>query len=639
MLSTPLKRSINIGFIGLSLILFNCKGGEKKQEKEEDPVVETVDHAFRSQFFTKEDSSAVYLNPDASVDERIADLLSKMSLEEKCAQMIQGERKNVTADDIEQFGLGSILSGGGSTPGKNSVADWNSMINDYQSGAFKRKLKIPLIYGIDAVHGHANVRGATIFPHNIGLGAANNDSLMFLMGKHTSMEVFSTGMNWNFSPCVALARDPRWGRTYESFSTNHGIITRLGEAYTKGAMSVNMVATAKHFIGDGGTTFGSGLGDKIDRGNTEITMEELRATLLPPYVAQVNQGVQTVMPSYSKINNLKMHAHDTLINGVLKKELGFGGFVISDWQAIEEIPNKTFEEQVVISINAGVDMLMQPEKWKQALELLIKGVNDGNIPQARIDDAVTRILKVKFESGLFEDPILTMNPNKAKSLRSEEAISVATSLAEQSLVLLKNDNALPLKEGTKVFVTGEGANNIGIQCGGWTIEWQGGFDKDGKKYTEGVTILEGLQAAAGAKNIEIITDATRAAEADVVVMVLAEKPYAEMIGDSEDLSLIGTHAHEGNQATMETVKGWGKPVVTVMLAGRQLVDVDDYIGDWNAAVMAYLPGSEGGVAVANLLLGNKNFTGKVPMPWYDNIEDIRKEDAKLLFKVGDGLSY
>lgn len=630
---------VSIGVWSFTALLFGCSKEEETQSEEE-IVVETVDHDFRNQFLTAEDSGLVYLNSEATDEERIADLMSRMTLEEKCAQMVQGERKNVNPDDIEKYGLGSILSGGGSTPGKNTIADWNAMMNDYQSAAFKRKLKIPLIYGIDAVHGHSNVIGATIYPHNIGLGAANNDSLMFLMGKHTSMEVFATGMNWNFAPCVALARDPRWGRTYESFSTDHNIITKLGDAYTKGAMSVNMVATAKHFIGDGGTAWGTGLGNKIDRGNTIITNEELRSTLLPPYIAQVKTGVQTVMPSYSRINGLKMHAEDTLINGLLKGELGFDGFIISDWQAIEEIENLSFEEQVYTSINAGVDMLMQPEKWLQALELIIKGVKEGNITEARIDDAVKRILKVKFESGLFDDPILTMNPNKAETMRSDDAKAVATQLAEESIVLLKNEKeSLPIKEGTKVFVTGEGSDNIGLQCGGWTIEWQGGIDTDSARRTTGVTILDALNAIADSKKIEIITDEARAQEADMVLMVLSEKPYAEMIGDCEDLSIFGSHAHEGNKETLEMVKALGKPTTTILFSGRQQVDLDDYIGDWSAVVMAYLPGSEGGQGIANVLVGDKNFKGKVPMPWYNNIEDIGNNEAELLYEVGYGLKF
>lgn len=588
---------------------------------------------------TNIDQSIIYLNAENSIDERVSDLLSRMTIEEKAAQMVQGERKSVSTIDLQKYGLGSVLSGGGSIPGDNKISDWTDMIKNYQLSAMSRKLKIPIIYGVDAVHGHSNVVGATIFPHNIGLGAANNDSLVFQMGKITASEVFLTGINWSFSPCLALAMDPRWGRTYESFSTETEIVTKLGEAYTKGAMSIGMVACAKHYLGDGGTTMGTGLDNKMDRGNTIISEEELRTKLLPPYKAQIEQGIQTIMPSYSSINGTKMHQNSQLINGVLKTELNFKGFVISDWKAMEEIPDASFEEQVWISINAGVDMLMQPETWKNTIDAIIKGAKNGKISEARIDEAVKRILKVKFESGLFEDPIQLRNENKAVKLRSDEAISVATHLAEQSLVLLKNDNnTLPLKENTKIFITGAGANNIGLQCGGWTIEWQGKLDST-ERITDGVTILEGLKSYSESKNIQIITDESRASEADVVLMVLAEKPYAEMEGDSEDLSITGSHAHKGNKETLKFVKSLNKPTISILLAGRNLVDIDDYLNDWESVVMAYLPGSEGGQAIANVLVGEKNFVGKLAMPWYKDVEDIRKENIELLYPIGYGLSY
>ena len=588
---------------------------------------------------TNIDKSITYLNPDLTVDERVSDLLSRMTIEEKAAQMVQGERKFIMNDDILKYGVGSVLSGGGSTPGQNKIEDWNNLIKGYQLAACRRDLKIPIIYGVDAVHGHANVVGATIFPHNIGLGAANNDLLMFEMGKITAKEVFLTGINWNFAPCVALAMDPRWGRTYESFSTEEEIVTRLAHAYTKGANSVNMVACAKHYLGDGGTAMGTGLDNKMDRGNTIISEEELKITLLPPYKAQVDLGVQTIMPSYSSINGIKMHQNDQLINGVLKTDLNFNGFVISDWEAMQEIPDASFEEQVWISINAGVDMLMQPETWKNTMDAIIKGAKNNKITQERIDEAVSRILKVKFESGLFEDPLLQKNENKAETLRSNEAVNVATQLAEQSLVLLKNkNNILPLKENMKVYLAGAGANNIGLQCGGWTIEWQGKIDST-EKMTHGVTILEGLQTYSESKNIQVITDESKALEADVVLMVLAEKPYAEMQGDSEDLSLTGSLADTGNKETIQFVKSLNKPTVSILLAGRHLVDLDDYLKDWESVVMAYLPGSEGGQGIANVLVGEKSFVGKLAMPWYKDVEDIRKEDAELLYQIGYGLTY
>jgi len=400
-----------------------------------------------------------------------------------------------------------------------------------------------------------------------------------------------------------------------------------------------MVACAKHYLGDGGTAMGTGLDNKMDRGNTIISDEELKMTLLPPYKAQVDLGVQTIMPSYNSINGTKMHQHDQLINGVLKKDLNFNGFVISDWEAMQEIPDASFEEQVWISINAGVDMLMQPETWKNTMDAIIKGAKNNKITQERIDEAVSRILKVKFESGLFEDPLLQKNENKAETLRSNEAVNVATQLAEQSLVLLKNkNNILPIKENMKVYLAGAGANNIGLQCGGWTIEWQGKIDST-EKMTHGVTILEGLQTYSESKNIQVITDESKASEADVVLMVLAEKPYAEMQGDSEDLSLTGSLADTGNKETIQFVKSLNKPTVSILLAGRHLVDLDDYLKDWESVVMAYLPGSEGGQGIANVLVGEKSFVGKLAMPWYKDVEDIRKEDAELLYQIGYGLTY
>lgn len=635
MKNTYMDNYKNLGLLFLTIFFLNCS------DKNKDTNVQSaiIDQDIEKLYNLEIDKSLIYLDPGNSTEDRISDLLARMSLEDKAAQMVQGERNHTLAEDVEKYGLGSVLSGGGSTPGNNTPEDWNDMIKGYQMAAFSRALKIPIIYGVDAVHGHSNVAGATIFPHNIGLGAANNDSLIYEMGKITAQEVLSTGINWNFAPCVALAMDPRWGRTYESFSTVENIVTKLGSAYTRGSMSTGMVASAKHYLGDGGTLSGTGLDKKLDRGNTIISEEELQTKLLPPYKAQVELGVQTIMPSYSSINGKKMHQHSKLINDVLKGDLDFEGFVISDWQGIEEIPNANFQEQVWISINAGIDMLMQPEKWKIAIESIIEGVIDGHILEDRIDDAVSKILKVKFESGLFEDPLLIKNKSRTDEFRGKEAINIATQLVEKSLVLLQNrNNRLPIKENSKVFVIGEGAGNIGLQCGGWTIKWQGLIDST-KRITDGTTILEALQAHAETKNIEIIKDQDKASEADIVLMVLSEIPYAEMQGDSEDLSLTGSHAHEGNEETIKFVNSLNKPTVTILLAGRHLVDLVDYLDDWESIVMAYLPGSEGGQGIANVLLGEKNFEGKLPMPWYKDVKDIRKDNVDLLYKIGYGLSY
>jgi beta-glucosidase len=580
-----------------------------------------------------------YLDASLPTGERVQDLLGRMTLEQKAAQMVQGELPNVDSADMAAYGLGSVLNGGNTNPGANRVSDWQDMINGYQEAALSRELKIPIIYGTDAVHGHSNVPGATIFPHNIGLGAANDTSLMYEMGRITGQELLLTNINWNFAPCVALANDPRWGRTYESFSTESEIVARLAEAYAKGLMSTGVVGSAKHFIGDGGTQWGSGLENQSDRGNTIITDELLRSYLLPPYIRQVELGMQTIMPSYSSINGTKMHQKADLLTGLLKEELGFKGFLISDWQAIEEIPNATLEQQVVISVNAGVDMIMQPKKWKQIVAAIVKGAQEGSIAMERIDDAVSRILKVKFDSGLFEDPSMLNNPNRAETLRSEEARKVATALVEKSLVLLKNKGSLlPLKSGTKVYVTGKGADDIGLQSGGWTISWQGGPDGDIRN-TDGVSISEALSAIAEQEGVEIITDPSRANEADMVLLVLSETPYAEMHGDDPNPSILGGHGYEENQKSFDEAKRLGKPVATIILSGRHLFDLDELQSEWNAIVMAYWPGSEAGTGIANVLLGKSDFSGKLPMPWFKSVDEMSNKPEDLLYPVGYGLKY
>ncbi|MFK7980082.1 MAG: glycoside hydrolase family 3 C-terminal domain-containing protein, partial [Saprospiraceae bacterium] len=333
------------------------------------------------------------------------------------------------------------------------------------------------------------------------------------------------------------------------------------------------------------------------------------------------------------------HENGAYINEILKGELGFNGFVISDWEAIQEIPNANYEEQVWISVNAGVDMLMEPEKWKGAFYALKRGVENGHLTQARIDDAVTRILRVKFDSGLFEDPTMTNHPLKTLQHRTKTAKKIAQDLAEKSLVLLKNEaNTLPIKAGSTIFVTGAGANNIGLQCGGWTIDWNGLID-EGKKITEGITILEGLQNLTTSKKLTIITDKKSAKKADIVLQVLSEIPYAEMAGDSEDIELTGALGHSENEETMAFSQSLNKPIITLLLAGRHLANLRKDLANWTSCIMAYLPGSEGGQAIAEVLLGNKKISGKLPMPWYETVADIEKYAPDLLFEVGYGLKY
>lgn len=567
---------------------------------------------------------------------RVTELLAKMSIEDKAGQMVQGEQASVDFAVMNRLGLGSVLSGGGSVPGHtNSLKTWKDKVELLQKAALSRAVKIPFFYGSDAVHGHSNVYGSVIFPHNIGLGAANDTALTEQMGAFVGEEMKLTGILFNFSPCVAIAEDPRWGRTYESFSTDPQIVADLASAYLKGQKQSGVLSSAKHYVADGGVQFGTGQGGNlIDRGNAVMTEERLRETHLVPYKRLIDEGLQCVMVSFSQFNGINMHGHKYLLTDVLKGEMGFKGFIISDWDGVSLIDAPTFDDKVITAVNAGLDMLMQPNNYEQAVNAIIKGAKSGAIPMERIDDAVSRILTVKFDLGLFEDPYLKAAEIKVAELGSAKGREIAKKLVEKSLVLLKNDNGLlPFKSNQKIYVTGPAADSIGVQCGGWTITWQG--DKK-KNLTQGTTILEALEACAGKYGLEILKDASKASQADIVLLIVGEIPYAEWFGDTSDISLTGRLGLFENAEAIKEAKSLGKPIVTLIVAGRHVI-IDKYINDWDSVVMCYLPGTEGD-GVVSPLVGAAPFTGKLPMPWYKSTEDIGKDNAKLLFEMGFGMS-
>lgn len=578
-------------------------------------------------------------NSEPSVEDRVKLLISRMTLEEKIGQMLQGERSKVTAGDMRELNLGSVLSGGGSFPGRNTPEDWRSMIMNYQEGAMKTSNKIPMLYGIDAVHGVALLRDAVVFPHNIGLGAANDPELMYEMGAAVAEEMKLINVLWNFSPCVAVSTDPRWGRTYECYSSDPEIVSALAEAYIKGQADHGVVSTAKHYVADGGAEYGTGEGaNLIDRGDVSISEEELRATHLLPYKRLVDSGVRIIMASFTSYNGVKVHENRYLLTEVLKEELGFDGFIVSDWEATKGLSGGSYEENVVIAVNAGIDMLMEPNQYEDAYNALIEAAQSGELAMERVDDAVRRILTVKMETGLFDDPFLENITREVSEPGSDGYRELARKLAEKSLVLLKNEKSiLPLKKGQKIYALGPALDNIGIQCGGWGLTWQGLMDQNGVKVTEGTTILEGLEQYGAEYGFEIITEESRAQEADMVLLVIGEQPYAEWMGDTADLSITGKKAHPGNTDAIMTAKSLGKPVVTLIVAGRNVL-INDYMDDWDGIVMCYLPGSEGD-AVAAVLSGEADFTGRLPMPYYGSVEDIGKSDAGLLYEAGYGLSY
>lgn len=578
--------------------------------------------------------SELYLDSSLSIEERINDLIGQMTIAEKAGQMVQGEQSAASFNDMSSLGLGSILSGGGSVPNRdNSVENWTETINRYQTAALSRKLKIPFLYGVDAVHGHNTLRNAVIFPHNIGIGAANDLGLTEQMGAYIAEEMKLTGILFNFSPCVAVAQDIRWGRTYESYSSDPDIVSDLAESYLKGQQSEGVLATAKHYAGDGGAEFGTGRNNLIDRGNVTIDEQQFRDLHLAPYERMIKNNIKCIMVSFSSYNGIKMHQNKYLVTDVLKDEFGFQGFVISDWEGISEINASSFNEQIIVSVNAGIDMLMEPYRFKDAIDAIIAGVKNGDISQERINDAVTRILRVKFEMGLFEDPYLDEPNISINELGASTGRAIAKQLVEKSQVLLKNsNNVLPLKSGQKVYVIGPASNDIGVQCGGWSITWQG---LAGNNLTTGTSILEGINDIASEYNLEIITDKNRANEADVVLLAVGEIPYAEYEGDTTNPSIIGNKALIGNNAAILEANNLNKPIITVIVAGRNVL-INDYINDWDAVVMSYLPGTEGS-GIVSVLTGETKFTGKLSMPWYKSTSDINSVNPDLQFDLGYGI--
>lgn len=579
------------------------------------------------------------LKDKKSTKEKVDYLLGKMTLEEKAGQMVQGERNQVTAGDMQKYGLGSVLSGGGSSPRGNTTKDWSSMITNFQKGSMKSNSQIPFLYGIDAVHGLAVEKDAVVFPHNIGLGAANDPDLMYQMGAAVAEEMKLNKLLWNFGPCVAVNTDPRWGRTYECFSSDPAIVSSLASAYVKGQADHGVLSTAKHYAGDGAATYGTGEGSNlIDQGDTSVTEEEFRKVHLAPYKNLVQSGVKIIMASFSSYHGMKMHENKYLLTDVLKNEFGFQGFIVSDWEAVKGLSGSTYEVNIALAVNAGVDMLMEPYTYKEAINAIVSKVKQGVIKQERIDDAVRRILTVKFEAGLFDDPYQEKVTHEVKAVGSEKYREIAKKLVEKSLVLLKNDkNTLPIKKGQKIFVIGPAMNDMGLQCGGWGLTWQGVMDDGKGKVTSGTTILEGLKAYAKSKGFELITDKGRAKEADLVILAIGEIPYAEFQGDTKDLSITGSKAHPGNKAAIEFAKSLNKPTATLIVAGRNVL-FEEYLNQWDSIVMCYLPGSEGG-GVASVLSGEVPVTGKLPMPYYKSVGEIGKENPECLYQVGYGLTY
>lgn len=585
----------------------------------------------------------LYLNPDAATAARVDDLLARMTLAEKIAQMTQVEKNSISPGKVAELGIGSVLSGGGGYPPRNTPAAWAEMVGGYLTAARESRLGIPLLYGFDAIHGAAAVDGATLFPQPIGMAATGDPELVRQTARVTALESTALGVRWNFAPVLAVVQDVRWGRTYESLGDDTALVAELGVAYLRGLQEADadgglpatddshgasgggpspagrsplahptaMLATPKHYIGDGATVWGSSTQNimdvpyMLDQGDMQLEEAAVRELLLPPYAAAVDAGALSIMASFNSWNGDKVHGSGRLINDILKGELGFRGFVVSDWGGCDQI-DPDYYTAIVRCVNAGVDMNMVPYDYMRFMDTLDEAVANGDVSAARIDDAVRRILTVKFEMGLFDAP--PYDGRDAALVGAADHRALAREAVRRSLVLLRNENAaLPIDRNAtaRIVVAGVAADDAGTQAGGWTIEWQGA---PGRAIAGATTLLEGIEAAAGGAEVVYAPDGAFDGAADVGIVVLAEPPYAEGVGDRADLRLTDEEA-----ALVARVAAATERTVVVLLSGRPLV-IDDALPLADAWVAAWLPGSEG-AGVADVLFGDAPFRGKLPLDW------------------------
>jgi beta-glucosidase len=589
--------------------------------------------------------------PSTPVAPGVRALLEQMTLAEKIGQMTQVEKNSITPEEVARHAIGSVLSGGGGNPTPNTLQAWASMVRAFLEGALQSRLGIPLIYGVDAVHGHNNVVGATIFPHNVGLGAARDPALVEAIGSIVAREILATNVHWDFTPCVAVPQDIRWGRTFEGFGEDTELVSALGAAYVRGLQNRDgkpaldhphtALACPKHFVGDGGAQWGTTgrypwLGQiwtsdddrwSIDQGVTAGDETTLRSIHLPPYAAAIAAGARNIMVSYTTWDGLKMHAHRYLLTDVLKGELSFSGFLVSDWMAVQQL-DVNLQTAVTMAINAGLDMVMVPFDYAAFIAALTAAVEAGDVPEARIDDAVSRILTVKAELGLFEQPF--GDEGLLAEFGGDAHRDLARQAVRHSLVLLKNKgDVLPLsRDLPRLLVAGAGADDVGIQCGGWTVEWMGGIGP----ITPGKTLLDGLRAAA--PHMDLLYDAEGAFGEDVHVpvglLVVSERPYAEGEGDRADLSLSAA-----DQELLQRVHRHCDRLVVVIYSGRPLI-ITEQIDDWDALVAAWLPGSEAD-GIAGVLLGDYPFQGRLPYTWPSDMAQVAAGTGAPLFPYAFGL--
>lgn len=590
---------------------------------------------------------------DAALEARVRSIVAGMTLEQKVGQMTQPDIRSIKPDDVRRYYIGSILNGGGAWPGQKmhaSVGDWLKLSDDFYraSMATDMVVKIPVLWGTDAVHGHSNVYGTTLFPHNIGLGAAHDPALMQRIGNATAQQVRATGITWTFAPTLAVVQNPRWGRTYESYSSDPALVASYANAMVRGLQGqlgapTSVLATAKHWLGDGGTFHG------VDQGETRTTEADLARTHGAGYYGALAANVQTVMISYSSFTDTatgiqwgKMHGNAHLIGGVLKQQLGFDGLVVSDWNGIEQVPGCT-KWHCPQAINAGIDLIMVPDDWKQFIPATVADVREGRIPMARIDDAVSRILRVKIKSGLFDASPATGPRPDAAVMNAPQVRALSREAVRKSLVLLKDDaGVLPLKRGGRILVVGKGADSVPMQSGGWSLTWQGD-QTDNKDFPNADTLLSALRKSLGAGRVDYSADGkgVNVGRYSAIVMVAAEPPYAEGKGDiTFPAPLRHSARYPQDLAALSRVSGKGVPVVTLLFSGRP-VSANDLINRSDAFIAAWLPGTEG-MGLADMLLAGTDgraafdFTGRLSFDWPAG--DCLPAAGGVLFPRGYGLS-
>lgn len=579
------------------------------------------------------------------VESQINDLVEQMTLAEKIGQMAQVEKNSLSPQDVAAYFIGSVLSGGGGNPNPNTPENWAAMVRSFQEAALQTRLKIPLIYGADGVHGHNNVHGAVIYPHNIGLGASRDAALVERIGELTAEELLATNVHWNFAPAVSVPQDVRWGRTYEGFSSETSLVTEMSSAYIRGLQSKGVLASVKHFMADGGAKWGTtrkpdgssdnwqGVTDSynIDQGDAQLDEETLRRVHLTPYIAAIEAGALNIMISHSSWNGLKMHAHRYLLTEVLKGECGFEGFLVSDWMSINQL-DPDYYTCVVTTINAGLDMIMIPFDYKTFIDCLTRAVENGDVALSRVDDAVRRILRAKFALNLFEEPF--GREDLLPQVGSNAHRKVAREAVRKSLVLVKNEgNLLPLSKSlSRVLVAGQGADDIGLMCGGWAIEWQGGQGP----ITLGTTILQAMRQLVTDKSaITYSATGDFAERAPLGVVVVGETPYAEGVGDKADISLSTT-----DKALIERMRAQCDKLVVISLSGRPTV-ITDQLALADAWVVAWWPGTEGD-GITDVVFGDYAFVGRLAYDWPRSLTHIAQADLEanegaILFPFGYGL--